>query len=322
MDEIQSLSICCPSPNGCINHCKTCTALQYEHDYENKYDSPNKCKHLEYWSDVKKRMRYALSKGCTTLILTGSNEPQQNFKWLETLYTVMQSLPEQFMNIEIQTTGAFIDEDYLEFLKGIGVTTLALSTFSIFNDKRNRDIIQCADKNLNISKLCHNAYALGLNIRICVNVTDECFTDKFIKYMNSFYERYPEAKCPDIFPQSEFNKETINILNRCSFLKANQVTFRKMWTNNLISNEGKWIMEHCAHSNIFIESISTVVKEKGKLINILPYGAARYDYMGFSIVIDLDCMAKDTNNKNTRYYIIRENGKMYSSWDSKASLVF
>jgi hypothetical protein len=33
-------------------------------------------------------------------------------------------------------------------------------------------------------------------------------------------------------------------------------------------------------------------------------------------------MAKDTTNTATKYYIIRENGKMYSSWDSEASLVF
>ncbi len=64
------------------------------------------------------------------------------------------------------------------------------------------------------------------------------------------------------------------------------------------------------------------VRNNGKLINMLPYGAARYDYNRFSIVIDMDSMAKDETNMATKYYIIRENGKMYSSWDSKASLVF
>ena len=84
----------------------------------------------------------------------------------------------------------------------------------------------------------------------------------------------------------------------------------------------KWIEENTKYSDEFIQYISREVQENGTLINYLPYGAGRYDYNGFSIVIDLDCMAKDTENTNTRYYIIRENGKMYSSWDSKASLVF
>ena len=31
MENIQSLSICCPSATGkCINHCKTCTARQLD----------------------------------------------------------------------------------------------------------------------------------------------------------------------------------------------------------------------------------------------------------------------------------------------------
>ena len=90
--EIQSLSICCPSATGkCINHCKTCTARQHTNPYKNKYDgSHTEC--FDYWEDVKKRMIYAQKQGCQTLMLTGSNEPQQNRRWLETLYQVMQSV--------------------------------------------------------------------------------------------------------------------------------------------------------------------------------------------------------------------------------------
>ena len=312
MQEIQSLSICCPSPNGCINHCKTCTALQYDHIYKNKYDSPCKTDHIEYWSDVKKRMRYALSKGCTTLILTGSNEPQQNFKWLETLYNVIQSLPDPFLNIEIQTTGAFIDEDYLKFLKGIGVTTLAVSTFNIFDDKKNREIIGCQSEKLCIQELCDKANEIGLNIRICINVTDQCFVPSIDSHNSELFTLPADQKLKDM---------AHSILHRCYRLHANQVTFRKMWSFPK-TEQAKWIDKNTKHSDEFIQYIHYEVQEHGTLINYLPYGAGRYDYNGFSIVIDLDCMAKDTTNTNTRYYIIRENGKMYSSWDSKASLVF
>ena len=74
--------------------------------------------------------------------------------------------------------------------------------------------------------------------------------------------------------------------------------------------------------NKLADTVKVTIKENGTLINILPYGAARYDYNGFSIVIDTDSMAKDENNAAIKYYIIRENGKMYSSWDSPASIVF
>jgi hypothetical protein len=244
-------------------------------------------------------MRYAQTKGCTTLMLTGSNEPQQNRRWLESLYLAMKCLPEPFLNIEIQTTGAFIDLDYLAFLKSIGVTTLAVSTFNIFNDEINRDIIECADKNLDLEILCDRAYRMGLNIRICVNVTDYAFN----------------GMC------CQSSDVANTILNRCSELHANQVTFRKMWSNKG-TKEAEWIEDNCRLCNELLDIINDEIKEHGTLINILPYGASRYDYNGFSIVVDTDSMAKDTSNMATKYYIIRENGKMYSSWDSVASLVF
>ena len=298
---IQSLSICCPAKQ-CINHCKTCTARQHTNPYEDKFAG---CRSgcFDYWEDVIKRMEYAQRKGCETVMLTGSNEPQQNRRWLESLYLAMRSLPKPFLNIEMQTTGALIDMDYLMFLKKIGVTTLAISTFNIFNDETNREIEECADENLEIEDLCDLAYKFGFNIRICVNVTDYVFSD----------ENISDANIASI--------EADKILNRCAELHANQVTFRKMWSNPG-TPEADWIEEHCKKGEILLDAVKQTVKEKGTLINILPYGAARYDYKGFSIVIDTDSMAKDTNNAATKYYIIRENGKMYSSWDSPASIVF
>lgn len=295
---IQSLSICCPSATGkCINHCKTCTARQHTNPYENKYDSRCKVDTFQYWEDVKKRMEYALRMGCQTLMLTGSNEPQQNRRWIETLYHVMQSLPEKFVNIEIQTTGAFLDQDYVQFLKLFGVTTIAISAFNIFDDKVNIEIEESADANLKLANLCSLVKKEGMNLRLCLNVTD---------YLT-------DSACRD-------NVDLL--LDRCAYLGANQVTFRKMWSGNPETPEAIWISENCRHSDQIIHAIKNAVQKDGSLLNRLPYGAARYDYMGFSIVIDTDSMAKDETNEATKYYIIREDGKMYSSWDSKASIVF
>ncbi len=314
-EVIQSLSICCPSTAGCINHCKTCTARQHENPYRNKY-SASHMDAFTYWEDVIKRMKYAQSKGCTTVMLTGSNEPQQDRRWLEGLALAMRSLSEPFLNIEIQTTGAFLDMDYLRFLKAMGVTTIAISTFSIFDDEQNRDVEECADKGLNIEKLCKMVYELEMNIRICVNVTDRVFSKSFYEADASAMKEKDAAKKDEILLG-----EAQKILNRCTELQANQVTFRKMWSNPG-TPEAEWIAQNCTYSNDLLSRISTVVSTDGTIINILPYGAARYDYQGFSIVIDTDSMAKDVNNQALKYYIIREDGKMYSSWDSAASIVF
>lgn len=306
-EVIQSLSICCPAKK-CINHCETCTARQHDNPYVDKFNG-SRCQTFEYWNDVIKRMQYAQDKGCTTVMLTGSVEPQQNRRWLEGLYLAMKSLPKPFLNIEMQTTGAFIDKDYLLFLKSMGVTTLAISTFNIFDDEVNRSIEHCADETLKLYDLCETAKGLGFNIRICVNITDYAFTESFR---------------PQWFmgPDTSIRNEIQRIFARCSELFADQVTFRKMWSVDG-TPEGEWIKKNCgSHCEGFLNGINDYVLRNGKLLNVLPYGAARFDCSGLSIVVDTDSMAKDETNMATKYYIIRENGKMYSSWDSKASLVF
>ena len=316
MENIQSLSICCPSKTGkCINHCKTCTARQHTNPYENKYDG-NHVACIEYWKDVIKRMEYAQSKGCTTVMLTGSNEPQQNRRWLEGLYLAMQTLRQPFVNIEIQTTGTLIDDDYLKFLKEFGVTTIALSTFNIFNDATNRNIIETCDKTLNVEKLCKKITNLGMNLRLCINITDFAISE--IHKPNRFTTN---QKGLVKMTTEDAEAEVQTILNRCHDLGANQVTFRKMWSAPN-TPEHEWIKKNTKYSDMLLNAVKETVKNNGTLLNILPYGAARYDYLGFSIVIDTDSMAKDENNTAIKYYIIRENGKMYSSWDSPASIVF
>ena len=318
-EVIQSLSICCPAKK-CINHCETCTARQHDNPYEDKFNG-SRYDTFEYWNDVIKRMQYAQDKGCTTVMLTGSVEPQQNRRWLEGLYLAMKSLSKPFLNIEMQTTGAFIDKDYLDFLKAIGVTTLAISTFNIFDNAINKEIEHCADKTFGLYTLCDNAKQRGFNIRICINVTNFMFTEHFRTY-DYLNWRYAYNMQDHAENNRVLNEELRNIFKRCSELFADQVTFRKMWSVDG-TPEGEWIKKNCnSYCDEFLSTINTYVRKNGKLINVLPYGAARYDCNGFSIVIDIDSMAKDETNMATKYYIIRENGKMYSSWDSKASLVF
>ncbi len=317
--NVQSLSICCPSATGkCINHCKTCTARQHDNPYKNKFFS-GKADSIEYWNDVIKRMRQAQDDGCTTVMLTGSNEPQQNLSWLQGLYLAMKSLDKPFNNIEIQTTGATLNYDFLKMLKNIGVTTVAVSTFNIFDDTINRKIEESADENLNLQQLCDNIEELGMNVRICVNVTDYVLTTQQREHLDK-YDNYNET---DIIVEKlrDISTYVSDILQRCHELHANQVTFRKMWANEG-TPEAAWIHANEKYSDMILNAVKDAVTSNGTLLNKLPYGAARYDYLGFSIVVDTDSMAKDTNNNATKYYIIREDGKMYSSWDSPASIIF
>ena len=109
--NIQSLSICVPAKK-CINDCKFCCSKMHGDDYEDRFTPI--CSTMSYIEDMKKRLQYTRDNGCNTLMLTGNNEPQQNKDFLRVLGIVNQSLSNPFKNIEIQTSGAFIDKDMLD----------------------------------------------------------------------------------------------------------------------------------------------------------------------------------------------------------------
>lgn len=289
----QSLSICVPASGRCINNCKTCCSQMHPSKYDNMYHGTF-MEYARYITDLKERMEYSREKGCDVCMLTGSTEPQQDIQFLRDFWLINESLSRPYRDIEIQTTGAFMNGDMIEFLsKVIGVKTLCISTFNIFDEDRNREITQTKDNSLEIRNLCRIAKYYGINIRLCLNITDE----------------YTEDDVQKIF-------------DRCTFLNVDQITIRKMWAPDNTSEQGKWIEEHCKHSDEIIAALEDEIITNGAYLNTLEYGARRYAYKGFSTVIDRDSMAQDKNNQAIKYYVIRQNGKLYSNWDSPASLIF
>lgn len=299
--NIQNLSVCVPTER-CINDCKFCCSKMHGGDYEDRFTPIGTT--MKYIEDMRLRLQYARDNGCNTLMLTGNNEPQQNKDFLRTLGIVNKSLSNPFRNIEIQTSGAFIDDEMLDFLKDIGVTTVAVSVACLDNDELNREIIQTKDKNLELKKLCHSIKAKNMNLRICLN-------------MNDFMLKHAiDAEIPN----------PINyIVYRChGGYKADQITCRVLWTSEDGTKQSDWIKNNVTDITFdFIKRFKERVKEKGKYLETLEYGADRYDYEGASTVIDEDSMAQtDERKENVKYLILRPDGHLYSKWDSKASLIF
>lgn len=296
--NIQSLSICVPA-NRCINDCKFCCSKMHGGDYEDCFTALDAT--MGYYDSLVKRLKYARDNGCNTLMLTGNNEPQQNTTFLRVLGIANRSLDNPFLNIEMQTSGAYIDEKMLDFLKDIGVTTMAISIACLDNDSLNREIIQTPDRNLNISILCANIKKRGMNLRLCLNMND-----KIVDCLDSL-------------------ETTLNrIIGICSLDKANQLTCRALWTSEDGTPQADWIKENVTSKTYdFIKYFKEEVKTNGRYLDTLEYGADRYDYKGFSTVIDEDSMAQSKEKKESvKYLIFRPDGHLYSKWDSKASLIF
>lgn len=293
--NIQSVSVCVPAKK-CINDCKFCCSKMHPADYEDFFSDVRN--YSSFSEDMRKRLEYARDNGCNTCMLTGNNEPQQNKAFLRVFAEINKTLRSPFHNIEMQTTGAFIDPEFLDFFKfSVGVTTIAISVSCLDDDAENRDMIQTSDPALNLKALCSEIKKRNLNLRICLNMNDHILV----------HHPYTPA----------------TIIDLCTELGADQITFRALWSPDDATEQGEWISRNVtALTTDFIAELKQDIKAKGKYLDTLEYGADRYDYFGFSVVIDEDSMAQGENKTAVKYLILRPNGHLYSKWDSKASLIF
>jgi hypothetical protein len=162
-----------------------------------------------------------------------------------------------------------------------------MSLFS-FNSEENQNCRQ--GPGLNITEFCEKVKLYDFNLRLSVNLTN-----------------YLDVHAPrDIF--------TI-----CKTLGADQVTLRKLYASRDGSIQSLWVAENSMDDDVYCD-LQCYVSEAPALRQ-LEYGQIAHEIMGMSVVLDDDCMAKG-DNADFKYLIIRPNGKLYSSWDDPASLIF
>jgi molybdenum cofactor biosynthesis enzyme MoaA len=292
--KIQSLSVVVPAKK-CINDCQFCVSRMGYALYADQLDS-NKPFYDLYQKEYLKRLEFARDNGCNTIMLTGDAEPQQNRVFLEKFGTLNSMLEQPFRWIEMQTTGTLLNDGYLRFLRNhVGVSTISISLSSFDNNENVK--ITGMKVPIDIEYLCHEIKRYDFNLRLSLNLT---------KVFN----------CQDKCDEELFK----DIIEKCKSLGADQVTFRHMYTSGTDSPQDKWLLEH-AMSESTIENFITYIKESGTPLAILEYGSVKYDVEGMSVVLDDDCMSQEATD-GYKYLILRPDCKLYSRWDTKASLIF
>lgn len=296
--KVQSLSIVVPNKE-CMNKCPFCVARMVNSNiYENKM-SINDPHYDINVREYLKRLKFVADSGCQTIILTGTSEPQQNKQFLATFALLHQMIGSPFTNIEMQTTGMLLDgnRDYIRFLRNfVGVNTVALSVNSL-NEEVNNEILghnPKADNALNVKRLTSLLKEYDFNVRICCNLTSE-FNQGDIPYDEDFYGYLKEA------------------------YHADQVTFRKMYASDKDTPQGEWLAAH-EFPKKEADGLSSSLKWF-PVISKTPYGANIRDVQGMSVIYDEDCMGKNPDSDVKKFLILRPNCKLYSQWDTKASLV-
>jgi hypothetical protein len=306
--NIQSISIVVPT-KGCVNNCKFCVSRMHDSPYENCFDS----------MQIKKRLKFARNNGVNTCILTGTGEALQNKRYLSELNDIFYELDHPFPNVELQTSGVMlmesndiineetglVEDDYpnIRLLKRLGVNTISLSVSNIFDSEDNLRVMGVPENlAFDLDDLCRFIKKNGFNLRLSLNMTK--------KY------NYPSS---------------VEILQRCQILGADQITFRKLYHTNGSSAQSVWVKENACEPYTFNRLSEYIagrfsydhgyVGGNGKPLYRLPFGPMVYSIMGMSTVVDNDCMSKEDVEK-LKYVILRENGKLYCQWDDEGSLIF
>jgi adenine C2-methylase RlmN of 23S rRNA A2503 and tRNA A37 len=289
--EIQSLSISVPS--GCPNNCKFCVSKMHpEKNIINQIEKNKRFRDL-YKNDFKTRLAFARDNGCNTLMYTGNGEPMANCNYIEMVAEMNKALSMPFRMIEIQTSGVYINDENLRWLRNdIQVNTISLSLSSIFSNEVNQKYNGTPDKfKYNMDEVCAEIKKYDFNLRLSLNMTDE----------------YDKKSCNDIFKRAEE-------------LGANQIIFRKLYVSNNNLPQDQWIYDH-AVSEVYWDYLNNYIEQNGRKLERLPFGAMRYSINGISTVIDDDCMNTKTKEE-MKYLILRENCKLYTKWDDSGSLLF
>ena len=309
--KIQSLSILVPTGNKCVNNCPCCVSRLHDNcdddrigpAIRHRYVVPTSIEIERVFNDYIKRIQFVRDNDCNFLVLTGTGEPIMNKEFLRWFGKVNNSLRKPFYAIDIQTTGVMLTDENLDFLKDeVGVTTIALSIFDLFDSKKNFEFLN-TNSNLyfDIDELCKRIKAKGFNLRICIMLTN--------RYDNTLPE---------------------NMFLYLRELGADQATFRTLYKvegsvkdlSNKALEVNKWIRENkCSEETVTY--LQDYVVNNGTALNKLPFGAIKYSVDGISTVVDLTCMGKKQDpDEIFKFFILKEDAKLFSEWDDEGSLIF
>jgi len=299
MIEVQSLSVCVPG--GCPNACKFCVSRMHPSPYIDQIEKNVRFFDL-YEKDYTRRLQFARDNGCNTVILTGDGEPLINRGFLKNFAHWNNSISSPFRWIELQTSGVTLDEEALRFLRNtVGVSTISLSLSDMFDSDSNQAMNGTPDKlRVDIDQLCKEIKRYDFNLRLSLNMTD-------------VYEIR--------FGDLEYGSYGVEILERARELGADQVTFRKLYVSGDPSiPQNEWIAGHAARDEVLL-AIKQYIRESGRVLEQLPFGAIRYSIDGISTVMDFDCMSTEVKPV-MKYLVLRPNCKIYTKWDDTGSLLF
>lgn len=225
----------------------------------------------------------ARAAGVTSVLFTGKGEPMLNIPVLFNLLKEFNDFPCEVQTNGIQLLGAIRDgENLITLLAENGLNVVAISMDNDAQFEAYKPVIELINSN-------------GMIVRLTVNLTD-----RLKKY------HLPEFA-----------------IDYCINSGVRQLTFRHITIpkNCKDSKVGKWIKEHAVRRSDFSNALVNIM-HNGRLIRDLNTGVKIYDFGGLSLAISDYCIQDQDFGSNLRSLIFQEDGHLYTSWGSEASILF
>lgn len=90
-------------------------------------------------------------------------------------------------------------------------------------------------------------------------------------------------------------------------------------TTDLEQHQKMWC-EQFAVSDVAVGDIAHIVAKDGTLLYNLVHGAKVYDYQGMNLCLT-NCLTHDANEDTVRQLIFYPNGRLYTDWQYKGSIL-
>lgn len=241
----------------------------------------------QFYNNLKKVKTVARSAQVSSVLITAKGEPFLNLKACNAVGKNFSDYP-----LEIQTNGIKLLDNWKEsgsVLCSNYFDVIAFSIDSISQWEKLQDLMLCLSIDYNIV------------VRVTLNMTDILPKDF------SFNDAYDYA----------FKSGVSQLSFRNIVIPDNPI-------ETINSKEtSEWIHNHCCEERYC--KIVDNFKEFNDYVNIirkLPFGVTVYDFKGISVTMFEECLQHNNNNEDIRSLIYQEDGHMYTSWNSSASILF
>jgi len=117
----------------CVNNCKFCISRMNRITEDNQGIEFSKNMENIY----KKKLKFLHDHGCTNIVITGDNEPLMNIDFLTFFSNIINTLDFRFNNIEIQTSGVFLNRNLLEILKNktnVNLVSISVASLDLYEN--------------------------------------------------------------------------------------------------------------------------------------------------------------------------------------------